>query len=343
MITETFTIRKKLYFTILLVFSSLIFSLLVSEFGMRFIYHEEEANGNYWGIGAFSHHNLAGYIHAPGYEGYALRSGIFKLPVKINSMGLRQEDLKQQLQYPVKLLILGDSFSFGMGVLEEHSFPSLIKKDLNALDVGIINGAQTGYSVAQERLLGVSLIEQLKPDIVILGLYAANDIKGDYFKDYLNIDVKFGYRLRRDRWLQIRPLDFLRTHSYLWMFIDSRLNSFKRQDRQAHFRTVLNTSLQEVIRPTLNAIVNLREDCESKSIVFGIVMIPPRSGKTVFDERLKAFFQEEEKIPVLDLGSIGYSNQEYLPVDGHWNEKGHEKASQFLVPFVEGLLEILQE
>jgi hypothetical protein len=338
MITETFSARKKLFFWTLLIFLSLIFSLLISEFGLRLIYREEEANGNYWGIGAFSGHDLTGYVHAPGYEGYAFRPDAFESLVKINSLSLRQEDLEQQLQYPVKLLILGDSFSFGLGVQEEQSFPSLIKKYLNALNVGIINGAQTGYSVEQEKLFGVSLINRLKPNIVILGLYTQNDIFGDYYKGYHNIDVKFGYRLQKDRWLQIRPFDFLRTHSYLWMVIKKRLNLPKERDRRTKFKVLTKASLQEVIRPTLNAIVKLRDYCETNNIVFGVVMIPPKSGRTVFDKHLKVFFQAEE-IAVLNLGTKSYGNQDYLSGDAHWNKKGHEKASQFLVPFVVKLLE----
>jgi hypothetical protein len=236
------------------------------------------------------------------------------------------------------LLILGDSFSFGLGVQEEQSFPSLIKKDLNALDVGVINGSQSGYSVEQERMFGASLIEQLKPDIVILSLFAANDIEGDYYKRYLNYDIKYGYRLSNKRWLQIDSFDYLRTHSYLWMFIKSKLNWRLRDEKIRQFEAMLKISAQKVIQPTLNSIVKLRDHCEINNIDFGVVMIPPRSGKTVFDERLKTFFQVEN-IAILDLGTKGYSNKDYFQGDAHWNEKGHKKAAQYLVPFTVRLLE----
>ena len=188
----------------------------------------------------------------------------------------------------------------------------------------------------------MSLIKQLHPDIVILGLFAENDIRGDYYKGYLKVDVKCGYRLRKGRWLQTRSIDFLRTHSYLWMFIKHKQNLRRRDERQAQFEAALKQALQEVMQPTLSAIVKLRNYCEINSIVFGVVMIPPRRGKTVFDERLKVFVQEE-MIDVLNLGSKGYGKQEYLSGDAHWNEKGHEKAARFVVPLVVRLLDIRQE
>jgi len=336
--TKTFSARKKLFFYTLLSCLSLIVPLLISELGLRLIYREEEADGNYWGIGAFSAHELTGYVHAPGFEGYAFRRDAFESFVKINSLSLRQSDVEQQLRYPLQILVLGDSFPFGLGVQENQSFPSLIKKDLNALGVGIINGAQTGYAVEQEKLFGTSLIDTLKPNIVILGLFTHNDIFGDYYKGYHNIDVSFGYRLRKDRWLQLQPVDFLRTHSYVWMVVQNRLNAGKKRVRKKNFKVLTETSLQEIMRPTLNAIGALRDYCETNSIVFGVMMIPAKSGTTVFDDPVKDFLQKQD-ISVLDLTTKGYGDQDYLTGDGHWNKKGHEKTSKFLVPFIAALLE----
>jgi hypothetical protein len=213
-----------------------------------------------------------------------------------------------------------------------------MKKDMNALNIGIINGAQTGYCVKQERLFGVSLIEQLTPDIVILGIFAENDIMGDYFEEYLDYDVKYGYRLRKDRCLKIMAFDFLRTHSYLWMLIEGRWNALKRKKKYKQFKAVKKTSIQKVIQPTLNTIKKFRDYCDINDIIFGVMMIPPKSGGTIFDEPLRTFLQKE-RIALLDLGSKGYGDQEYITGDGHWNKKGHEKTSQFLVSFVMGLLE----
>lgn len=334
---ETYGSRKAILFAVPLFFAALTFSILAAETILRFVYYEQEAHGNYWGAGAFSPHVSAGYVHAAGFEGRAFRSGVFSIPVSINRLNLRQTDLETQLRYPSKLLVLGDSFCFGLGVLEEQSFPSLIRGYLNARDIGMINGAQTGYSVEQERLFGVPLMAQIRPDSVILGLFPKNDIDGDYFKGYQNIDVEYGYRLRKDRWLAGEPVDYFRTHSYLWMLFQNILNSRNQSRRQAEFEALVKRPPDEVVGPTLTAVRKLRDYCESHHIAFGVVMIPPPSGSTPFDTRLRAFFQEQ-RIPALDLGSKGYDESDYFSGDGHWNAKGHEKTAELLVPFLADLL-----
>lgn len=255
---------------------------------------------------------------------------------------MRQSDLERQLQFPRKLLVLGDSFAFGLGVLEENSFASLIKKDLNPLGVGVINGGQAAYSVEQERLFGIPLIEKFNPDVVILWVFSGNDFAGDYNKKYLNIEVRHGYRLRKDRWLPIGPLDYLRTHSYLWMFLEDRRNTRQRQKERVLFRTDGKPSLQEFMQPTLTAIAKLRDYCEKNRIQYGVVMIPRRSGVDHFARSLKAFLREEN-IAVLDLDAKGYALGDYFKWDGHWNDNGHKKAARHLMPFVEKMLENRQE
>jgi hypothetical protein len=337
---ETFTIREQIFLSVLIVFLSLVFSILAAELILRLAYCEQEVTGVYWGTGAFRSHESTGYVHAPGYEGYAFRSGIFNSPVKINQLSLRQRDLEEQLHFAKHLLVLGDSFAFGLGVLEEQSFPSLVKSYLNARGFGVINAAQTGYSVEQERLFGVSIAERIKPDSIILNLFAENDVEGDYFKEYQNVDIIYGHRLRKDRWFGVEPIDYLRTHSYLWMLVKRVLNSRKGHGTaaEAHFRTLLNTSPSEVMKPTFDAILKLRDYCESNHIIFGVVMIPPKSGATMFDEHLNTFFQDK-KIAALDLGFKGFDKHDYFFEDGHWNESGHKKAAGFLIPFIAGLLE----
>ena len=105
------------------------------------------------------------------------------------------------------------------------------------------------------------------------------------------MDVKFGYRLPKDRWLRTKPINFLRTHSYLWMTLKKIMALPKKRDRQMHFDALMSTSFEEVIQPTLNSIVKPGDYYESNSIIFGVMMVPRKNGKSVFGKRLKAFLQ----------------------------------------------------
>ena len=67
-------------------------------------------------------------------------------------------------------------------------------------------------------------------------------------------------------------------------------------------------------------------------------MIHPPNGGSIFDDRLHSFL-DALHIPTLDLGSADLTPDEYFRGDGHWNERGHQKAARHLVPFVEQLFE----
>lgn len=316
---------------------TLLLTLLVIELILRVSYREEEINGNYWGRGAFITNSDTGYLHAPGYEGYAYRAGALESFVKINAVSLRQSDLKDQLRYPIRILILGDSFAFGLGVAEEQGFVSLIKDKLNRLGVGVVNGAQTGFSSEQERLFGVSLIERFAPKMVILAVYAGNDVYGDNHKGYRHTEVRYGYRLSKHRWFAFWPFDFLRTHSYLWLLIDGKLNQARNVQRRAIFNATANSHPEDALQPTLEAIGGLHEFCLGRAIIFGVMMIPDKGGETPFDDPLRSYFRERG-IPLLDLVAAEHREGDFLPKDGHWNPSGHERAARYLVPFIQGLL-----
>jgi hypothetical protein len=311
---------------------------LIPEAILRLVYREEEVDGNYWGTGAFEHSDSVGYVHKAGFEGYAVRPGVFVSPVSINSMGLRQANLEHQLEYPSKLLILGDSYAFGLGVLEEQGFPALVQSALNASGIGVINGAQAGYSVEQERLFGMALSDSIRPRVVLLCLFAPNDVRDDYERAYKNIDVRFGYRLSKSRPLPLAPIDFVRTHSFLWRFTRRQLERRERGIRISPFRVLARTKPRAVIKPTVNAAVMLRDYCEDNRIILGIVIIRPKLGRSMFNEHLKAAF-EKEGIEVLDLADKDFDKTDYFEGDNHWNESGHKKAAQHVIRFVNSLLD----
>lgn len=329
--------RKLLFWIILIVFTCLS-PIIILEFSLRAIYGEEEVNGNYWGIGAFEPSASLGFLHKANFTGYAVRKNVFKTFIKINNINLRQSDYNEQIKNSTRVLLLGDSFAFGLGVEEHKNFTSLINQELNPYDIGIINGAQTGYCVEQERLLGVILSDSVRPKVILLALFPDNDIQGDYLKDFKNIDVKFGYRLSKNRFSPIVPIDFLRTHSYLWLHTGAgRLDQIKEPQKLTKFNQLAKIQPEEVIIPTLNSLQMLSKYCEQFAISFAVVLIPPPKGSTIFDIPLKNYF-EAEKIKVLDLTTKDFQRHDYFVGDGHWNEAGHTKAATHITPFIKTML-----
>jgi len=326
---------KRRLFKISLILVGLIASTAMSEVILRLNFRDGEINGNYWGIGAFEQSDLAGYIHKPGFKGYAFRRHAFDSYVEINQEGLRQKDLQQQLSFPQKALILGDSFAFGLGVKEESNFSSLIRSVLNDSGVGIINGAQTGYSVRQESLLGAALVDRYKPAGVFLCMFPTNDVEDDYFAEYKNIDIRYGYRLKKDRHLPYSFFDYFRTHSFLWMFLESQWNQRQIKIQHNRFTKLARQNYATAIGPTMSALRDFREKCDQKKIVFAIVVLPSGQGAgRIFHDPVMAELKKENFL-FLDLEDKGFNESDRFAVDGHWNEQGHKKAASFIAPFIE--------
>ncbi len=313
-------------------------SLLGAEFSLRLLYDEVEVGGTYWGLGAFIPAEGVGYRHAPGFRGRALRPGVFDLHVTSNALGLRQEDFEAQNAHQRKVLLLGDSFLFGLGVAEKASFASLIASQLNPDQIGVVNGGQSGYSIRQEVLWGTRLAAEIGPQAMILCANLFNDVRDDYHGGFMQVEVVRGYRLYRDRRLPGFPMDLIRTHSFLLRFLSRpSLAQWFPRERRHGFEARAQSDPRRVMEPTFAALEDLLELSRSEGIALGIVLIPPRSGTTRFDTPFVDWLATKQ-IPVLDLGESGFTEDDYFRGDGHWNERGHRKAAGFLGPFARALL-----
>ncbi len=117
---------------------------------------------------------------APGYDGWF--SGV---PVKINRLGLRDNREYSLAKSPrtFRILVLGDSVTFGHGSIYEHSYPYLFEQRLRAwrpdVDWQVWNAAVPGYNTSQELAQLLEEGPQFKPDLVVVGFFE-NDFVDNY-------------------------------------------------------------------------------------------------------------------------------------------------------------------
>ncbi|MFI5361368.1 MAG: SGNH/GDSL hydrolase family protein [Elusimicrobiota bacterium] len=80
----------------------------------------------------------------------------------------------------IRILFLGDSATVGSGVGLANSYPSLVRRELARRmpekSVRVINSGIGGLNTINELQVFELLLRRLKPDIVIVGLFMANDI-----------------------------------------------------------------------------------------------------------------------------------------------------------------------
>lgn len=121
--------------------------------------------------------------------------------VTTNKDGLRtQYEREDFLSYRDRIVILGDSFTFGHGVQQDEAFPKVmeryLRKRLGRNDLAVLNAGIISYSPLLEGILYRNLLGPYKPTLTILVL-DATDIADDYsyaqqmVRDPVTGDVSF--------------------------------------------------------------------------------------------------------------------------------------------------------
>ena len=116
---------------------------------------------------------------APNYEGWF--AGV---PVKINALGFR-DDRDYALDKPagaVRILVLGDSVTFGHGTRSETTYPYLLEQRLREwkpeIQWQVWNLGVPGYATSQELAYLQRVAASYDPDLVVVGFYE-NDLTGN--------------------------------------------------------------------------------------------------------------------------------------------------------------------
>jgi hypothetical protein len=106
------------------------------------------------------------------------------VPVHINHLGLRdprEYDLHKG-PHTFRILVLGDSVTFGHGSIYEHTYPYLTEQRLRAwrpdIDWQVWNAAVPGYNTSQELAHLLEVGPRFQPDLVVVGFYE-NDLIDD--------------------------------------------------------------------------------------------------------------------------------------------------------------------
>src|SRR5262245_18098613 len=92
-----------------------------------------------------------------------------------NAMGLREPPLERVAFSDVRILAVGDSFTFGTGIDREETWPIQLERALMQrlpnLQFAIVNAGVPGYGLAQMRDMAEELLPQIKPQLLILAVY----------------------------------------------------------------------------------------------------------------------------------------------------------------------------
>ncbi len=286
-----------------------------------------------------------------------------------NSLGIRGPNLKAKLADQKRILAIGDSFTLGMQVADNETFPARLSQELGD-SVSILNAGVPGYGTEQATGLMRRLIPLVQPEAVLLTIYAGNDLR-----DNANWAASPGMPSKpppvvtapppqRSSWL-VNLAQHSRLVAYTLMFSD--LRQAENDFRIAEFKDEIlpftsRDHLNPLMPPTRNAIRKFGDACRELRVRCGVAIVPP--AFVVHTERLERTFEAfgikaddteiespqrmirsavPHPIPVIDLTDTLKSNahrEPYLIFDPHFSAEGHAITATALAPFIRKLLEI---
>lgn len=119
------------------------------------------------------------YRLSPGYRGNIYNRAEYSNEIRINQAGLRGPEIGSSSDEILRVLVVGDSFVFGVGVEDTDTFTALLPARLARHDRAAAEGLNAGipaFGVPDAeswfRRHGVAL----EPDIVVLAIFLGNDL-----------------------------------------------------------------------------------------------------------------------------------------------------------------------
>lgn len=296
----------------------------------------------------------------------------FKVSYSVNKEGFRDNvDYSRGKESDKKrIIIFGDSFTFGVGVPNEKTFPKILEAESGG-KYEVLNFGVSGYDPGQYFL---SLKEEglkYEPDIVLYAIYLGNDVidipldhlsQGDKYKPYFtteNSTAENSNLILKNVPVPIRKANPSPDSRIKGRLLKPWLGTLPRLETVKLLKNVLRDNIYsllikigwikgiadydyefEILSKLLDETKVLLANKKSELVVIIIPSDPSKRGYATylergFDEKLTLILKAQ-KIPFLDLAPemVKCGRDCYFSREGHWNEEGHRLAAEALAQFL---------
>jgi hypothetical protein len=294
-------------------------------------------------------HPTRGYSYSPNAPGFT------------NALGLHDDPIAPDES--VEILAVGDSFTVGGGLAMEEAWPSQLESSINSAsvfpnDIRVVNGGVAAYSLTQIRLFTGELAQQLRPKVIVVGLYSSRYWRIDdpyvYFhgmairkSETERIKVVNGgmiYTPFKTSWL--KSLDFfLADHFYFGAQVlrtsraaSERAIRYVRPDSSQLTRS----DVEKLLKSLLGEVEMIRELCASSNIRLVVMLVNEQeedgSFKSIekqYNEVVESFCRSLEvtvvnPLPVFE--ELAHGKPIFRQAnDHHWSSLAHEVAAKELL------------
>ena len=292
----------------------------------------------------------------------------FDVLVESTAEGFRRPDPEPPGDAALRLLFLGDSFTWGWGVPQGHVFTDWLQRAV-APALAIDNRGVNAYGTAQEYLLLRQELERRRYARVAVVFYA-NDVRDNVdrkpHRPYFEIvdGALVARNLPAPAELQSAFDTFVEEHSRAYLFFNHRLALLKRllpggESEEADDPTPVDASghADYTALPgypvTARLLIEMRELCRKHGAELYLVYVPSRSelasqpSHEAFARAVHEMIEvvaRDQALPLIDLTPRFYAGTRQgaelvYRHDEHWNMAGHRLAAEVLLasPLFAGL------
>ena len=221
---------KNIFRNFVLLICSVIFCFLLIEIGIRIFVKDQSHYFDYPQF-LFEIDKKKGYRLTKNFKGIVLDSQAdYVCKMETNSIGLRDREYGDKKDNTFRILVLGDSITFGLGVELEDTYPKQLETILGLRNDGkkyeVINAGVMGYGTDHEFYYLEEWGAKLKPDLVIVGFYVGNDVDDVMIGAQNLFTVKDGYLFDKYRHEGIESnKNIFKRHSKAYEFFADRVNN----------------------------------------------------------------------------------------------------------------------
>lgn len=309
------------------------------------------------------------YRIAAGFRGRITNQAEFDTEVATNREGLRGPEVGPKPAGGLRILAVGDSFTFGVGAQQEETWPARLEETLP--NAQVLNAGAPGFGVPDE----VAWFEQygvaLDPDVVVVAVFLANDLQ-DASPDQPKVAVVNGALVVPGETGGLRRWLYYNSHLFRLLkssVLEGRVRSllglketWATRELRAEFSLYAQT-LPEELRKGAEATEAAVARLASRGVPVVAVLIPslpqvdPQRWKALLDQfgldpashdprRPNRLFQEifeRHGVPVLDLTesfemAVRQGQRIYYPIDQHLTPAGYDLMARTIGEFLPGVL-----
>ena len=261
-------------------------------------------------------------------------------PVRINALGFRGADMAAPKPAgTVRVLCVGDSYTFGPYVTDEETFPSRLSARLKeragaVATVEVINGGVSGFSIEDELIFVRDKAFAVQPDVIVLS-FCQNDVL-DMGRGRPMIETMRDHAGLKSTFLLGPALKILQ-HSALFNGMQRGAAMIKvMKMKAAPMTSDMATPQQwEAYHEGLARFVRTVRERGARLLVMVWISADQITGKATLTPQIKlAGFSREMGFELLDLAPAirsladGGVNPYFTPIDGHPNARGYEAAAE---------------